>query len=95
MAGLSSLNIRSHSVLEKEGEGFYLEFEPQIPSNSASAPSQAHLPMLLTQPGRSSIQPLHRSPVVLTSLESGFRFLGWDLWMKRPMTPCGVVNWYD
>ena len=42
------------------------EFEPQIPSNSASAPSQAHLPMLLTQPGRSSIQPLHRPPAALT-----------------------------
>ena len=36
------------------------EFKPQTPSNSASAPSQAHLPMVQACSGRSSIQPLHR-----------------------------------
>ena len=43
-----------------------VEFEPQPPSNSASAACQAHLPMPLTQLGRSSIQPLHRPLAALT-----------------------------
>ena len=34
-----------------------VEFEPQTPSNSALAHSQAHLSMPLAQHGRSSIQP--------------------------------------
>jgi len=34
------------------------EFEPQTPSNPASAACQAYLPILLTQLGRSSIQPV-------------------------------------
>ena len=44
-----------------------MEFEPQTPSNPASARCQAHLSMPLTQPDRSSIQPLHRPLAALYS----------------------------
>ena len=55
---------KSHQVLVKT-QSYPMEFEDQILSNSASAPSQAHLSMLQACGGRSAIQPLYLPPAAL------------------------------
>ena len=66
----SAPDLSGSTRVATPADAYPTEFEDQTPSNPALAACQAHLPMLLTQPGRSSIQPLHR-PLAALYMQPG------------------------